>query len=93
MHEYGPGAVVDAPVVVDRNAVAQRFLHGFRELGAAVHRIVDLVELMGEPVHVVDLARVRSALHEGARRVPMSRYGENGARGAAFFDDARSQLC
>ena len=86
--EDAPGAVVDAPAVVDFDIGAEQVGDVARQVGAACGLVLELVELLGEAVHVVDLARLCGALHERAVRVPVSGDHQDGLGLAEFLEDA-----
>ena len=89
--EDAPGAVVDAPAVVDFDVCAEQVGDRARQVGAACRLVLELVELLGEAVHVVDLARLCGALHERAVRVPVRGDHQDGLGLAEFLEDALSE--
>lgn len=86
--EDAPGAVVDAPAVVDFDVCAEQVRDVAREVCAAGRLVLEFVELRREAVHVVDLARLCGALHERAMRVPVRGDHQDGLGLAEFLEDA-----
>ena len=86
--EDAPRAVVDAPAVVDFDVCAEQVRDVAREVCAAGRLVLEFVELRREAVHVVDLARLCGALHEGAVRIPVRRDHQDGIGLAEFLEDA-----
>lgn len=86
--EDAPGAMVDAPAVVDFDALAEQVGDRARQVGAACGLVLELVELLGEAVHVVDLTRLCGALHERAARVPVRGDHQDGLGLAELCKDA-----
>lgn len=89
--EDAPGAVVDAPAVVDFDVCAEQVGDRARQVGIACRLVLELVELLGEAVHVVDLARLCGALHERAARVPVRGDHQDGLGLAELCKDALSE--
>ena len=89
--EDAPGAVVDAPAVVDFDVCDEQVRDVAREVCAAGRLVLEFVELRREAVHVVDLARLCGALHERAVRVPVRRDHQDGIGLAEFLEDALSE--
>ena len=86
------GAVVDAPAVVDFDIGAEQVGDRARQVGAASRLVLELVELLGEAVHVVDLARLCGALHEGVVRVPVCGDHQDGLGFAELCKDALAEV-
>ncbi len=89
--EDAPGAVVDAPAVVDFDVCAEQVRDVAREVCAAGRLVLEFVELRREAVHVVDLARLCGALHEGAVGVPVRGDHQDSLGLAEFLEDALSE--
>lgn len=89
--EDAPRAVVDAPAVVDFDVCAEQVRDVAREVCAAGRLVLEFVELRREAVHVVDLARLCGALHEGAVGVPVRGDHQDGLGLAEFLEDALSE--
>lgn len=89
--EDAPGTVVDAPAVVDFDVCAEQIGDVARQVGAACRLVLELVELLGESVHVVDLTRLCGALHERAARVPVRGDHQDGLGLAELCKDALSE--
>lgn len=89
--EDAPGAVVDAPAVVDFDVCAEQVGEVARQVGIACRLVLEGVELLGEAVHVVDLAGLCGALHERAARVPVRGDHQDGLGLAERCKDALSE--
>lgn len=89
--EDAPGAVVDAPAVVNFDIGAEQVGDRARQVGAACRLVLELVELLGEAVYVVDLARLCGALHERAARVPVRGDHQDGLGLAELCKDALAE--
>ncbi len=90
--EDAPGAVIDAPAVVDFDAIAEQVCDFFCQVSAACGLVLELVELLGEAVHVVDLARLCGALHERAARIPVRGDHQDGLGAAEAFQDGLTEF-